>query len=323
MKQKILVIGPDSLTGSRFIELGQDFFEFYGAGQKSGGTITSLQDFQPLDLTDSNDVDKVISKFPGDLIVNFAGATIVDEVEKTRPANLEDEELLSQNVAYKVNVLGTRYLAEASKRANKFPIFISTGMVFDGESGPYSEEDPVASDFEKLSWYAWTKILAEKEVEDHNPNSLIIRISYPYRSNFEAKTDFARTFLKLFDEYQAGQRSEIYPIFADQTLTPTFIDDLAPAFNFLVAQKATGIFHLTSPELTTPYDFCLELLREVRGVEDPSKIIKKGSIVQFQKAHPEKAKRPVKGGEKVDKLTGLGFTPTDWHQGIKQAFNLP
>lgn len=323
MKQKILVIGPDSLTGSRFIELGQDFFEFYGAGQKLGETIPGLQDFQTLDLTDSQDVEKVISNFPGDLIINFAGATIVDEIEKTRPTNLEDEELFSQNMAYKVNVLGTRYLAESSKKANKFPIFISTGMVFDGENGPYSEDDPVASDFGKMSWYAWTKILAEQEVSKLIPNSLIVRISYPYRSKFEAKTDFARTFLKLYDELQSGQRSEIYPLFADQTLTPTFIDDLAPAFNFLITKKATGIFHLSSPEITTPYDFCLEILREARGVEDPKRIIRKGSIVDFQKAHPEIAKRPVKGGEKVDKLIKLGFVPTDWHQGIKKAFNSP
>jgi dTDP-4-dehydrorhamnose reductase len=320
MKEQILVIGPGSLTGSRFIELAYQEFEIFGAGGQIDSVTKFLHGFQKLDLTSEEDVEMIIANFTGRFVINFAGATIVDEIEKSRPNDLGNKEELEKNLAYRVNVLGTRYLAQSCNKNDKRPIFISTGMVFDGENGPYVETDPVASDFDKLSWYAITKILAEQEIAISGIDSAIVRISYPYRSEFNGKTDFARTMLSLYDDFKSGKRESIYPIFADQTLTPTFIDDLAPALSLLINKQATGTFHLTSPETTTPYDFCIELLKQARGLEDPTEIIKKGSIINFQNTHPEIAKRPIKGGERSGNFTQLGFTPTSWRDGIKKAF---
>src|SRR3990167_10562152 len=312
MKKKILVICPSSLTGSRFIELAKDKFEIIEAGSKIGT--------QRLDLTNPQNVEDVITNFPGKFVVNFAGATLVDEIEKSRPRNPENELELNQNLAYQINVLGTRNLAQSCKKSGKYPIFISTGFVFDGENGPYNEVDPVATSAEQVSWYGWTKVLAEREVADSGVECAVLRISYPYRSNFDGKADFARSMLKIYDQFKSGERDSIYPMFSDQKLTPTFIDDLLPAINLLISKNAKGIFHLTSPEVTTPYDFCLELLKKAREVENPSAIIKKGSIIAFQNTHPEIARRPVKGGERVDKIIQLGFTPTSWKDGIQKAF---
>src|SRR3989344_6988294 len=310
MKEKILVIGPNSLTGSRFIELGQDSFEIFTASSRKG----------EIDITNNKNVEQVISSFPGKVIINFAGATLVDEIEKTRPESPENENKLNQNLAYQINVLGTRYLAESCKKYDKHPIFISTGFVFDGESGPYNEDDQLATSPKQISWYGWTKVLAEREIAESGVECLVLRISYPYCSNFEGKADFARSMLKVYDQFKSGERDSIYPMFSDQKSTPTFIDDLLPAINLLISKNAKGILNLTSPEVTTPYDFCLELLKKAREVENPSAIIKKGSIIAFQNTHPEIARRPVKGGERVDKIIQLGFTPTSWKDGIQKAF---
>lgn len=307
-----LVIGAGSLVGSRFVGLLEDT-NILRAGGDNDGDIK-------LDVTDSEQVKSVINSFQGKYIINFAGATVVDEIEKERPQNLDNEDELNQNLAYKINVLGTRNILKAAKETNKFPIFISTGFVFDGKNGPYSEEDPIAQNPEDVSWYAWTKILAEKEVERSGVKSLTIRISYPYRSEYEGKMDFGRTFLKLYDDFKNGTRDSIYPIFADQTLTPTFIDDLPKAIAILIEKEATGIYHVTSPEITTPYDFCIELLKVARGLENPEEIIKKGSIEEFQSVHSELAKRPIYGGEKSDKISKLGFIPTSCKEGIKLAY---
>jgi|SRR3989344_8815737 len=316
--KKILVIGPGSLTGSRFVELGNNF-EIYGAGGSMDEGREDLAGFKALDITDEKNVYDVVSKFRGEVVINFAGATIVDEIEKTRPRVFQAETKLQENIAYRVNVLGTRFLANACQTNGKFPVFISTGFVFDGKQGPYSEEDLVATSPEDVSWYAWTKILAEREVEKSGVSNLTLRISYPYRSEYDGKSDFARSMLKVYDEYISGKRDSIYPMFSDQTLSPTLIDDIPNALEFLLQRKERGIFHLTSPEITTPYNFCLELLKVARNLESPE-LIKKGSILEFQKTHPEAAKRPVHGGEESDKIIKLGFTPTSWKEGIKIAY---
>lgn len=316
---KILVIGPGSLTGSRFIELLDQNTEVWGAGGHLDSTF-SIKDFKSLDITKRDDVFQVINSFPGKYIINFAGATAVSEIEKSRPKNPYDQEELENNLAYRVNYLGTRSIIETSKKSNKFPIFLSTGYVFDGKNGPYTEEDKLCDDPNKVSWYSWTKILAENEIKNSGIESLVIRISYPYIGEYKGKKDFARNFLKIYDEVKSGERESFPPIFTDQFLTPTFIDDLAPAINLLIEKGEKGVFNIASPEMTTPYDFCLELLKVARGVENPENIVPKGSVYEYEVSHPEAAKYPIKGGEKVEKIESLGFKPTSWKEGIQKAF---
>ena len=320
MMEKILVIGPGSLTGSRFVELGEKSFKLYGAGGAMDSNAQNLVDFWEMDITSEKNVKVVINAYPGKYVINFAGATLVDEIEKTKPSDPTDEKQLNQNIAYQVNVLGTKFLANACKKSGKFPIFISTGFVFDGKNGPYSEDDELASSPEDVSWYGWTKVLAEQEVVNSGVRCTTIRISYPYRSEYPGKNDFARSMLKVYDDYKSGTRDSIYPYFSDQTLTPTFIDDIPEVVNILLRKEVDGIFHLTSPEVTTPYEFCLELLKVARNVEDTEGIIKKGSIEKFQLDNSDIAKRPVHGGEKSDKIIGLGFTPTSWKEGIEKVY---
>ncbi len=327
MIDKILVIGPGSLTGSRFIELldKQSFssnkkIEVWGAGGNLDAGFKNVADFKTLDITNRQNVLDVISSFPGEYIINFAGATLVSEIEKSRPKNPFDQSVLETNPAYRVNTLGTRNILEVCKDVNKFPIFLSTGYVFDGKNGPYSENDKLADNPDDVSWYSWTKILAENAIKNSQIESLIIRISYPYRSEYEEKKDFARNFLKIYDEVKSGARESFPPIFADQYLTPTFIDDLAPGISLLIEKGGTGVFNIASPEITTPYEFCLELLRVARGVEGPEKLVSRGSVYEYEKSHPEMAKYPIKGGEKVGKIESLGFKPTSWKEGIQKAF---
>ncbi len=315
-----LIIGSGSLVGSRFIELVSEDVNLYGAGGEIDQDNPRLKQFYSVDITDPNQVLEAIKSFPGEYIINFAGATLVDEIEKTRPQNPFDQKQLEQNIAYKVNVLGTRNIVEACRETGKFPVFISTGFVFDGKNGPYQETDPIAKDPDEISWYAWTKVLAELEVGGSGIRNLVIRISYPFRSAYEEKLDFARTFLKLYDEVKTRKRDAFYPIFADQSLTPTFIDDLPAAVSTLTQQNAEGLYHLGSPSITSPYEFCCELLKVARKEQNPEIMVPIGSLVNFQNEHPEIAKRPLKGGEKVDKITKLGFTPTSWSEGIKKSF---
>lgn len=321
MDKKILVISPTSLVGSRFVELLSKGWQITGAGIKDDlTTLLPLTSFQDLNVIDSKSIDGVLETFEGKYLINFAGATDVSGIEKARPQNPNDQSELDKNLAYKINVLGTRNIIESAKKHGKTPIFISTDFVFDGTHGPYAEDAQIATSPDLVSWYAWTKILAEHEVVNSGIKALTIRISYPYRRDFSLKGDVARSFLELYDKSLKGE-AKLYPLFIDQFFTPTFIDDLSGAIDLLLEKGVDeGVYHLASPEVTNFYKFFCELLRIARNVTDPESLLMKGSFDKYYSENPHSAKWPKNGGLRSDKIVRLGFTPTSWREGIKKIY---
>lgn len=286
-KPRILVIGSKSMVGSRFCEL---------AGDKADLIQTDLRGQISVDITDAGEVETVFEKHPAPWVILFSAYTDVDGAERERNNR--------QGACWKINVEGAGNVVDACQKHKVGLIFISTDFVFDGQNGPYLENAETGPDLEKVSWYGITKIEAEKAVGTLAKH-LIVRISYPYRSSFSPKKDFARGIL---ENYKNGT---LPPMFSDQKFTPTFVDDLAPAILLIVSKNQTGTFHISSPGLVSPYEFSKKLV-EAFGM-DPSKI-KEGSLSDFLKTN--KTPRPVKGGLIVNKISALGFTPTSWESGI-------
>jgi dTDP-4-dehydrorhamnose reductase len=209
----------------------------------------------------------------------------VDKAEKQR-GNL-------QGSAWIINVDGTKNIINACKKTGKKLINISTDFVFDGKAGPYGEDDQVVKSEDQICWYGWTKLQAEKQILEANIPYLILRISYPYRSTFEPKVDFVRNIINRLEN------DNLYPMFDDQYLTPTFIDDLASAIKILIENEVTGIYHVAIPEVVTPYQVALKAA-EIFGYD--KKRVKKSSLVQFQNENKNFAIRPQHGGLKTDKI---------------------
>ena len=289
-KISMAVVGSSSMVGSRFCELASASFNLIKA---------DLKDNILVDITKKASVENFFKTYDFEWLILFSAFTDVDAAEKQRGDK--------NGLCYQINVKGTANVVDACKNSNRKLIFISTDFVFDGQNGPYSEESQPGGDLDKISWYGLTKIEAENYVRENLANFLILRIAYPYRGRFEGKDDIAKRILRL---YQAGQ---LYPMFTDQIITPTFIDDIAEAVKLLISSAQEGIFHLVSPRETTQFEFAEELIRVFKG--DSSKI-QKGSIIDFLKA-PGYTPRPINGGLKVDKINALGFIPTDWQEGIK------
>lgn len=285
---KIAVIGSSSMVGSRFCELTK--LELIKA---------DLNGQNPIDITDKESVDNFF-KSDFDTAILFSAFTDVDAAQLQKGDK--------SGSCWNINVNGAKLVSQASLDKKTKLIFISTETVFDGSAGPYTESDKTG-DSEKLSWYGLSKKTAEEQVSA-NKNNLIIRICYPYRANFAPKTDFARSIIQKFDE------GSIYPMFTDQIMTPTFIDDISGAIELLIEKSAAGIYHLASPELTSPYEFAKYLLTTFG--RDATKL-QKGSIFSFI-GKKSVAPRPIKGGLNVDKISKAGFRPTSWQDGINKIF---
>lgn len=313
LDQGVVIIAPNSLVGSKVVDQFTAQSILVQKIDHQGG-----DDSLKADITNQDQLIDALRQCSGSVVINFAAATAVDEIEKNRPQNLDDKAELESNSAYLINVLGTKALMEACRQTNKIPVFISTDFVFDGQNGPYSEDDQVATDPNLISWYGWTKLLAEKEID--LTRSLVIRIAYPYRQEYSLKGDLVRNFLKQYDQFKAGELSRLIQPFADQLITPTLVDDLGPALIHLIDQDQRGIFHLASPDSVNVYQFFCEALKIGRGVENPEGVLEAGSLKDYMEQFPDKAKRPIKGGLSSQKLVETGFTPTNWREGLIKVF---
>lgn len=266
-KIKVLVTGAKGLVGSRFIEQAKDF-EFF---------TPELPEF---DMTDPAQVGATVSETNPDWIVNFAAFTDVNAAEKQSG----DKE----GSAWKVNVGGVENLLN-SFRSRNF-IQISTDMVFPGDvgqPGPYAETDEPAQNPENLTWYGWTKNRAEKLVSDRA--GTILRIIYPVRSHFDPKPDYIRTALQKYAD------GKMYPLFDDQQICISFIDQISETLKKIIETNVHGVFHCAS-DTTTPYELISFVLDQL-GAD--TSVIKSAAIEDFLKTQSNPNRYPVWGGLKT------------------------
>ena len=295
-KLKVLVTGANGLVGSRFIELSSKYELF-------------TPDQDEMDLSDENSVFQYVKKVNPDWIVNFAAFTDVNAAE----TQSGDE----KGGVWQINVEGVKHLTDAFM-SDRF-IQISTDMVFPGnldQPGPYAENARPAESASQLTWYGWSKNQAEKVILNHGGS--ILRIIYPVRASFEAKLDFLRAPIKRFAE------GKMYPLFFDQQISISHIDDIAMTLQAIIDQDARGIFH-TSTDTTTPFELISYTLEKL-GADTTQ--LSQASIFEFLKTQTNPNRYPIYGGLKTnltEKALDLHFPAwqTVVEKLIAQGLSLP
>lgn len=252
--QKILATGATGLVGSRFVELYQAEFEVINMDLTTGVDITNPETIKP--VISANPDAKVLLHLAAFTDTNAAFAETGDK----------------SGLCYRVNVEGTRHIAELCKDQGIHLLHVSTDFVFDGKKGaPYTEDDPLSP----IEWYGQTKAIAEQVVQESGVGYTIVRLAYPYRRQFEAKPDIIK---KIRTGLETGR---LYPQFSDTTITPTFIDDIARGFAKVVEDKPQGIYHFTGDSSLSPYQLAQKVA--ITYGFDP-KVVKKGSLTQYLKS---------------------------------------
>ncbi len=287
---KVLVTGADGLVGSHLIENAKDF-DFITPSYKE------------MDVTDYDSVVKTFEDVQPEVVIHFAAFTDVSGSEKER----DDK----TGLVWRVNVEGSKNIAKATKKINSFLIHISTDSVFSGHKdnpGPYPEDFPTEENPNLLSWYGWSKREAERVITDLNNNLAIVRISNPARAHYEKKLDYVRKIIALFDQ------GKLYPMFNDQYLTLTFINEVTKTLEVLTNQKKKGIYHVSSTNLFTPFELANIVIEKARGVKDA---VKSSSIVPFLKEHG--SRYPQLGGLKTEKTRQtLGLNFLTWEEAVDE-----
>lgn len=283
-KDKISILGTGltGMVGSRIVELLKSKYEFEDLSYETG-----------IDITNKDQVKKIIFQSSADIILHLAAKTDVDSCEK-------DKSLKKDGDAWRVNAEGTRNIVEACKKDKKRIIYISTDFVFDGNKDFYQEEDMP----NPINWYAVTKYEGEKIVQSSGLPYLICRLAFPYRANFLPKKDLIRGLLEKLKNH------EELKMVSDQFITPTFIDDIAGAINSLIFNKAEGIFHVVGSSSHTPLEIA-QLIAETFSLD-------KSLIKEIDKKtyYQNKAPRPFSLRLKNDKLKKLKVRMSTLNQGL-------
>lgn len=265
-KPNLIVTGLSGMMGDRFRELYGHKFDF-----------TNLDLSEGVDITDEKQVISAIEAAAGDVILHLAAFTDVDGAA----AQAGDK----QGACYRVNVQGTKNVVKAAKNYNKFLIHVSTDFVFDGtKNKPYTEEDRP----NPIEWYGQTKLEAEEVVKSELEHYSILRPSFPYRSNYPAKLDLVRKII-------AGLKEDnLPPMFADNFITPTFVDDLCKVFFMFTLKRPRGTWHATGSDFMSSYDLAMKIKTVF---ELPGKV-EQGSLADYLKTSERPRQKSLKMSNK-------------------------
>ncbi|HEV2339477.1 MAG TPA: NAD(P)-dependent oxidoreductase [Patescibacteria group bacterium] len=286
MKTKLIGTGFSGLVGSRAVALLQDAYEIEDISRKTG-----------IDIADREAVINRIVPSSAEYVIHMAAYTDVEGAE-------QEKDLKEKSFSWQINVTGTQHVVNACERAKKKLIYISTDMVFPGDK-PLGQTYNETDERGPVNWYAMTKYMGEKVVEQARIPWTIIRIAYPYRANFEKK-EYVRIFLSLL---QQGKHIEAV---VDHYYTPTFIDDIAGVFDAIIKKQATGIFHAGSSQPVNPYDVAVKVA-EVFGLDKD--LIEKTTREAFFK---NRAKRPFNLSLNSAKIATLGVRLHSFDEGLQE-----
>lgn len=259
---KLLITGASGLYGSKLATLATaknyEVYSGYSRNQPTSGIPLQF------DVSNKNRVEQLFKKVKPEVVVHAASLTDVDKCE------------MNKELAWKINVKGTRNIAEVAKTSRFFLIYISTDYVFNGETGMYTENDRP----EPINYYGLTKLKAEELVKDLLDEYCVARTSVIYGSTpASGKINFA---LWVFNKLR---RSEQIRIVADQWNSPTLNTNLAEMTMEIIKRKLEGTFHLSGATRISRYDFA-KLIAETFNLD--ANLMNPSTVAEFSWV----AKRP-------------------------------
>ena len=292
--QTVLITGANGFIGNYLIERFSKAFIVVATGL--GDPRFSFQHnnliYHSMDFTDPEQVRIVFERFRPHFVIHSGAMSKPDECE------------LNKELAYKVNVEGTKNLLKQSKEYKSFFIYLSTDFIFSGERGMYSEEDIPAL----VNYYGETKLKAEELVKEYPLGWTILRTVLVYGNPRNARQNI------LSGAVNALMEEKELHIFDDQVRTPTYVEDIVNAIYNLIKKRTTGVFHISGCDVLTPYQMVI-ILANYLGLD--SNLVKR--ITAKDMAQP--AIRPLKTGFDISKARKtLNYHPTSFLEGLKKSF---
>jgi len=291
-KMRILVTGANGLLGQKLVSLisESEGESCIATGRGVNRNPNGRYQYVQLDVTSIGDVNAIIETHRPDVVIHTAAMTQVDECET------------NHNACWEQNVTAVENLVNSIEKFGGFLLHLSTDFIFDGTSGPYTEDDEP----NPLSFYAESKLAAENVLHHSNIKWAIARTMLVYG----IAHDMSRSNIILWVKKSLEDQKKIRVV-NDQWRMPTLAEDLAKGCLLISRKKATGIFNISGRDMLTPYDMAIATAEFFKL--DKSLIEEvDGSIFK------QPAKRPPKTGFVLDKaINQLGYQPHSFYEGLQ------
>ena len=253
-----------------------------------------IADIPEWDITDAKRFYEQLAAQHADVVIHCASMTAVDRCET------------EQDLAYRLNAVGSLNVAVACHRCNVRLIAISTDYVFDGTlDRPYHEFDATGR---AKTVYGASKFAGEEFIRIHCPNHLICRISWLYGPGGPS---FVHAMLDLAD----GTRP-VLKVVDDQHGNPTSTFAVARHLEmFLEHPELCGTFHMTCEGEATWAEFAREIFR----LTGKNQAIAPCSTSEF----PRPAPRPLNSRleKRMLRLCNLPPMP-EWHEALREFIDI-
>jgi dTDP-4-dehydrorhamnose reductase len=200
-----------------------------------------LCDHEELDITQPSSIDKAITKYLPDIIINTAAYTNTDKAE---------EEV---SLADHANHIGAGHLALLCHKNQIKLLHLSTDYIFDGQKNSKYFEDDEAN---PINMYGKSKWQGEKAISNACPNHIILRVSAVF-------SEYGNNFLKNI--LQLARERTTLSVVSDQINCPTYAGDIAHAILTMCQSPShKGTYHFCSDESISWYEFAKTIITEAK-----------------------------------------------------------
>jgi len=281
---KILLLGHTGKMGLAIEEVFKDDYLIIGKNSK---------DFNACDF---DSVKKIIEENKPDIVINTVAKLGIDPCE------------LEPDLAFKINTLYPKFLAELSNKFNFLLIHFSTDAVFrDKKSGYYTEKD---SPF-PLNVYGFTKFGGDCFVLNYAKRFYIFRVSLLFGPSIK-KNQFVEKMLEKI------KTQKVLKVSSDIIISPTYSIDVAREIKRIIKNRYKyGLYHIANKGKASLYDVIKEIVKNLNiDIE-----VKKASYKDFEYIGIKNTYTPIKS-KKLKPLRDWRLAIKDYCKRIKWAINI-
>jgi len=273
---RVAVTGANGLLGGEAVLQLAGRHEVLALGRGPCRLPPGAFTWAEVDLGDGRSVEAALRVFGAQAVLHAGAATDVDACER------------EPELAWRVNVGGTEQVARACRALGARLVAVSTDYVFDGERGPYSEDDVP----NPRGAYARTKRCGEEAALLLAPDCAVARVAVVYSGRPGAKNTFATQVVEKLS------RGEPVKAFSDQYVSTTLAaSGAAMCLEVLLETDYRGVVHTSDATVLDRVEFARRIARRF-GLE--------GEIVPVRTADVKLlAPRPLRGGLRVERAAGL------------------
>ena len=228
--KKVIITGINGYVGRYLFNSQPQNSSIIGGIRSAEKHIQNLSDYFILNL--EKPIKKQLNNIDADILIHTAAMANLGQCEKY------------PDLAHQINSAATSEIAQWCTEKNVRMIYLSTDIVFKGDSPPYIETDSP----NPINQYGKTKLQGENEIISVLDNYAVIRIALALGKGLGGTKNFLDWFIERLNSAQT------ISLFSDEIRTPSAVPELVNNIWKIALSRENGIFHLAGAQSLNRYE---------------------------------------------------------------------